>query len=92
MGPAAFNQVRIAGRVSAGGYSVPADKMISPIPRLLDQVRAPFPLVDVLGGYDNSSAVDPLVPVFTITNGSLSLHRDPLSAWAAALLSGFQAT
>jgi hypothetical protein len=55
---------------------------------LLDQVRASIPLVDVLRVYDNSSAVDPFVPVFTITNGSFELHRDPLPAWAAALLSG----
>ena len=87
-----LNQARIATRVSEGGHSVPADKVISRIPRLLDQVRASIPLVDVLRAYDNSSAVDPFVPVFTITNGSLSLDLDPLPAWAAALLSGTQAT
>jgi len=41
--------------------------------------------------YDNSSAIDPFVAVITITNGCLRLHRDPLPAWAAALLSGNQA-
>ena len=87
-----LNQARIASRVSEGGHRVPADKVISRIPRLLDQVRASIPLVDVLRVYDNSSAVDPFVPVFTITNGSLSLDLDPLPAWAAALLSGTQAT
>ena len=87
-----LNQARIAGRVSEGGHNVPADKVISRIPRLLDQVRASIPLVDVLRAYDNSSAVDPFVPVFTITNGSLSLDLDPFPAWAAALLSGTQAT
>ena len=87
-----LNQARIVGRVSEGGHSVPADRVISRIPRLLDQVRASIPLVDVLRAYDNSSAVDPFVPVFTITNGSLSLDLDPLPAWAAALLSGTQAT
>jgi len=83
-----LNRARIASRVSEGGHRVPADKVISRIPRLLDQVRASIPLVDVLRVYDNSSAVDPFAPVFTITNGSLKLHRDPLPAWAAALLSG----
>ena len=87
-----LNRARIAGRVSEGGHSVPADKVISRIPRLLDQVRASIPLVDVLRAYDNSSADDPFAPVFTITNGSLRLHREPLPAWAAALLSGTQAT
>jgi predicted ABC-type ATPase len=87
-----LNRARIAGRVSEGGHSVPADKVISRIPRLLDQVRASIPLVDVLRAYDNSSADDPFAPVFTITNGSLRLHREPLPAWAAALLAGTQAT
>ena len=87
-----LNQARIAGRVSEGGHNVPADKVISRIPRLLDQVRASIPLVDVLRAYDNSSADDPFAPVFTITNGSLRLHREPLPAWAAALLAGTQAT
>ena len=81
-----LNQARIAGRVSGGGHAVPVDKVISRIPRLLDQVRASIPLVDVLRVYDNSSAVDPFIPVFTITNGSLRLHLDPLPVWAAALL------
>lgn len=87
-----LNQARIAGRVSEGGHNVPADKVISRIPRLLDQVRASIPLVDVLRAYDNSSADDPFAPVFTITNGSLRLHREPLPAWAVALLAGTQAT
>ena len=86
-----LNQARIAGRVSEGGHNVPADKVISRIPRLLDQVRASIPLVDVLRTYDNSSAVDPLIPVFTITNRSLRMHRDRPPAWAAGLLSGTQA-
>ena len=87
-----LNQARIAGRISEGGHRVPADKVISRIPRLLDQVRASIPLVDVLRAYDNSSADDPFAPVVTITNGCLRLDRDPLPAWAAALLSGTQAT
>ena len=87
-----LNQARIAGRVSEGGHSVPADKVISRIPRLLDQVRTSIPLLDVLRVYDNSSAVDPFVPVFTISNGCLRLHRDPLPAWAAGLLSGTEAS
>ena len=87
-----LNQARIAGRVSEGGHSVPADKVISRIPRLLDQVRTSISLLDVLRVYDNSSAVDPFVPVFTISNGSLRLHRDPLPAWAAGLLSGTESS
>jgi len=78
-----LNQARIAIRVSKGGQSILADQVISRIPRSQDQVRASITLVDVLRISDNSSAVDTVVPVFTLTNGSLSLHRDPLPPWAA---------
>jgi predicted ABC-type ATPase len=81
-----LNQARIASRVSEGGHGVPVDKVISRIPRLLGQVRTSIPLVDVLRVYDNSSAVDPFVPVFTISNDCLKLHLGTLPAWAAALL------
>lgn len=87
-----LNQARIACRVSEGGHAVPADKVISRIPRLLDQVRASIPLVDVLQVYDNSSALEPFVAVFTICNGSVRRQINPLPAWATALLCDTQAT
>jgi predicted ABC-type ATPase len=46
----------------------------------LEPLGLPFVNADVLRVYDNSSAVDPFVPMFTITNDSFSLHRDPLPA------------
>ncbi len=57
----------------------------------LEPLGLPYVNADVLRVYDNSSAIDPFVAVFTITNGCLRLHRDPLPAWAAALLPGTQA-
>ena len=83
---AELNQARIASRVSEGGHSVPADKVISRIPRLLEQVQASIPLVDVLRVYDNSSALDPFQPVLSISDGRYTFQRDPLPDWAAALL------
>lgn len=81
-----LNQARIAMRVSEGGHPVPAEKVISRIPRLLRLVSASVPLVDVLQVYDNSSALDPFQPVLTINQGVMQQHQDPLPPWAAALL------
>jgi len=83
---AELNQARIACRVSEGGHSVPADKVISRIPRLLEQVQDAIPLVDVLQVYDNSSALDPFQPVFSISDGICMVQQDPLPGWATAFL------
>ena len=56
------------------------------IARLLNRVRASIPLVDVLRILDNSAALNPFVPVLTISNGKVEKHLDPLPAWAAALV------
>jgi predicted ABC-type ATPase len=82
----ALNQARIASRVSEGGHDVPPEKVRSRIPRLLHQVRASIPLVDILQIIDNSSAQDPFRPVLTLSEGSLHLHQQPLPDWAAACL------
>ena len=77
-----LNQARIATRVSEGGHPVPADKVISRIPRLLRHVRASIPLVDVLRVYDNSSLNDPFRPLLTISQGVVERHQIPLPRWA----------
>lgn len=88
----ALNQARIASRRSEGGHNVPAESVISRIPRLLELVKASLPLLDVLPVFDNSAALDPFLPVFTISHGSLALHQDPLPCWAAGALGVDQAT
>ena len=65
------------------GYQV-----ISRIPRLLRHVRASLPLCDQFRAYDNSSAEQPFMPVFSLVNARLEVQRNPLPAWAADLLSG----
>jgi predicted ABC-type ATPase len=82
----ALNQARIASRVSEGGHNVPSEKVSPRIQRLLKQVRASIPLVDVLRVYDNSSALDPFQPVLSRSGGLLHLHQDPLPDWAIGLL------
>jgi len=81
-----LNHSRIATRVSEGGHNVPAEKVISRVPRLLEHVRASIPLLDVLRVIDNSSALDPFRPVFTIRDGHMAIQCEPMPDWAAALL------
>jgi len=83
---AELNAARIAQRVSEGGHSVPPEKVISRIPRMLAQVQASISLCDQVRVLDNSSAEDPFRPVVTIRNGKTQLHQNPLPGWAAELL------
>jgi predicted ABC-type ATPase len=85
----ALNQARISARVSEGGHDVPADKVVSPIPRLLHHVRTSLPLCDVVRVYDNSSADHPFIRVFTVTQGRMERHVTPRPVWADGLLIGF---
>lgn len=86
LGDAELNQARISQRVAAGGHAVPADKVISRIPRLLEHVKTALPLCDLVTLIDNASADNPFRPVATIRRGLVERHQDPLPSWAEALL------
>lgn len=81
-----LNQARIAQRTAEGGHNVPADKVISRIPRTLSHVKASLPLCDEVHLLDNASAEQPFLPVLTIRQGVVEPHQQPLPAWAAALI------
>lgn len=84
---AQLNQARIAQRVSEGAHRVPAEKVVSRIPRMLEQVKASLPLCDLVRVYDNSLVDNPFIPVFTIDDGHQEKPLDPLPDWAEAILS-----
>lgn len=81
-----LNQARVAERVSEGGHSVPDEKIVARVPRMLSHVRMSIPLCDLLRIYDNSSQDDPYQRVFTIEQGKITKHLDPLPDWAEQLL------
>ena len=83
---ASLNQARIVQRISEGGHHVPAEKVISRIPRLLINVQASLPLCDQVRLVDNSSSDHPFLPVATIIAGVEQRHQDPLLPWALELL------
>ncbi|MCU7905706.1 MAG: zeta toxin family protein [Candidatus Thiodiazotropha sp. (ex Epidulcina cf. delphinae)] len=81
-----LNQARVAERVSEGGHSVPAEKIVTRVPRMLAHVRMSIPLCDLVRAYDNSSQDDPYQRVFTIEHGITTKHLNPLPGWAERLL------
>lgn len=81
-----LNLARISQRVQERGHHVPDDKVIQRIPRMLEHVRRSIPLLDELRVFDNSSAESPFRPVFSLCDGRLEPHMDPLPDWAVGLL------
>ena len=82
----ALNQARVAQRISEGGHSVPTDKIISRIPRVLNNVKAALPLCDHVRILDNSRADNPFQQIAVIRNGQTTLLIDDLPDWARNLL------
>ncbi len=81
-----LNQARVAERVSAGGHSVPEEKVLTRMPRMLEHVRLSIPLCDLVQAYDDSSQDDPYQRVFSIENGRIAKQLNPLPEWAERLL------
>lgn len=80
-----LNLARINQRAQEGGHNVPRDKVISRIPRMLDNVKKAIPLCDQVRMLDNSSLKKPFLEVLTIKNGVRTKHVNPLPTWARYL-------
>ena len=81
-----LNQARVSQRVSEGGHSVPTDKIITRIPRTLDNIRRAIPLADETYLLDNSSLDEPFQQIATIKQGQLSFKIKQLPEWANEIL------
>ncbi len=84
-----LNQARITQRVSEGGHSVPAEKVISRIRRTLQYVRKVLPLCDQVYVLNNSAFDKPFEQVATLRDGFLDLQQDILPKWASELLQDY---
>ena len=85
----ALNQARVSQRVARGGHDVPADKIITRIPRTLANVRKALPLVDWFKLYDNSSQAQPYRSIAVIKHGKLEIEQGALPHWAQSLLADY---
>lgn len=81
-----LNKQRVKSRVARGGHDVPDNKVESRIPRTLENVANAIPLCDSVQVFDNSSAVNPYTPIFSISSGVVTQYANPLPAWAAGLM------
>ncbi len=81
-----LNQARVSQRVASGGHDVPADKIISRIPRTMKNIRDALPLSDIARFYDNSSLHRPFQSIAEIRRGNLQTFCDPLPQWAREVL------
>lgn len=84
----ALNQARVAQRVSEGGHSVPAEKVVSRIPRTLENLRKASPLCDQVHVLDNASASSPFERVAVVKAQVPVFLADCLPEWASELLGG----
>ncbi|VAX05992.1 FIG027960: hypothetical protein [hydrothermal vent metagenome] len=88
---ATLNQARIAQRVSEGGHTVPDDKIINRIPRLLKYIKQALPLCDQVYILNNSCANDPFQRVATLSDDGLEIHQEKLPDWCKKLLEDYDA-
>ncbi len=81
-----LNQARISQRVSEGGHSVPKEKIIKRIPRVLKYVKAALPLCNEIYVLENSSANNPFQQLVTIKNNVIIKYQTQLPNWCQILL------
>ncbi|MEH6503333.1 MAG: AAA family ATPase [Cycloclasticus sp.] len=86
---AALNQARVSQRVSEGGHQVPDEKVISRIPRVMENIKQVFPLCDYSYILDNSRLDNPFQQIAAIKNGQTNCNKKHLPLWAATLLSNY---
>ncbi|MCK4840624.1 MAG: AAA family ATPase [Methylococcales bacterium] len=84
-----LNLARVVQRVSEGGHSVPENKIISQVPRVLQNIKQVLPLCDHCYLLDNSSLKDPFQQIAVINNGQITLKTDPLPNWTKELLTDY---
>lgn len=81
-----LNQARVAQRVTEGGHSVPSEKIVARIPRLLKNIKTALPLCDQVHLLDNSLYDNPFQIIATIRDQQVLYHANPLPDWAESLL------
>ncbi len=79
---AELNKRRVEHRVKHGGHNVPEDKIVSRIPRTIENVKAALKRVDFLYVFDNSSAEMPHRFLLKFEQGQLTQQKQPLPTWA----------
>jgi len=81
-----LNQARVSQRVSEGGHDVPEDKIISRVPKVLQNIRQALALCNQCYLLDNSRLDNPFKQVAEVRNGKVIIKVPALPEWARILL------
>lgn len=84
-----LNEARVAGRVAAGGHSVPVQKIHERVPRTIRHISVAVPLSDTFIALDNSSIDNPFKKILVIQQAQVSYAADDLPEWAADLVQNY---
>jgi len=84
-----LNQARVSQRVSEGGHYAPDDKVISRIPRVLQNIEKTLPLCTHCYLLDNSRLDSPFNQVAQISSNKLIRKAVWLPQWAENLLAEY---
>lgn len=84
-----LNQARVAQRVSEGGHNVPENKIITRVPRVLQNIQQALPLCDHCYLLDNSRLDNPFQQIAQLHNGQLLHKVSQLPEWAEIMLNGY---
>lgn len=83
-----LNKARILQRIEEGGHAVPEDKVVSRIPRTMQNIKTALTLADKAYLLDNSDFQKPFKLVTKINQGEIKQQVTRLPDWATFLLSG----
>jgi len=81
-----LNEARVNQRVSAGGHTVPPDKIRSRIPRTMKNIATVLPLVNEARLLDNSHLKSYFQQVAIVRQGIREMVINPLPKWAEEIL------
>jgi len=76
-----LNLARVKTRVLSGGHDVPDEKVISRIPRTLNNIRIAMAIADETHFLDNSSFEQPFRRLATLKNGQLEKIQAEAPKW-----------
>ena len=85
-----LNQARVAQRVSEGGHK-PENKIITCVPRVLQNIQQALFLCEYCYLLDNSRLDNPFQQIAQLHNGQLVHKVSQLPEWAKILLNGYLA-
>ncbi len=81
-----LNAARVFHRVACGGHTVPENKILSRIPRTIENIKLVIPLVTETWLIDNSSRAKPFKQTLRFKQGKLVYRSEDLPEWTNSFI------